>query len=294
MELPLFAILQRTPRVAVTLAFVLFLLTIVPALYSLLANQIFLPLSISSSETYSPSPLDHTRLSHLNSSSNQILSPVNAPIPAPPDNTPSKHRKSSFHRSPTPENGPIPSPTDHIQRSSSSDQVPSPKNGPIPAPLNHTSFTHRNSSSYQSPSPVNGPIPTPLDHTSLRYRIPSSDQSPSPVDSPIPAPLNHTSLGHHNSSSDPISSSHDHSSPVTTSRSRTQITNDEPRCDLFTGEWVPNKETPYYTNTTCRAIHEHQNCMKYGRPDTEFMRWKWKPDGCDLPIFDPQEFLGNG
>nr|VDD19426.1 unnamed protein product [Brassica rapa] len=47
---------------------------------------------------------------------------------------------------------------------------------------------------------------------------------------------------------------------------------------------------PYY-NMTCWAIQEHQNCMQFGRPDTGFMRWRWKPDGCDLPIFDPNEFL---
>ncbi|XP_031286021.1 protein trichome birefringence-like 19 [Pistacia vera] len=62
-------------------------------------------------------------------------------------------------------------------------------------------------------------------------------------------------------------------------------------CDIFSGEWVPNPEAPYYTNTTCWAIHEHQNCMKYGRPDSEFMKWKWKPDGCDLPVFNPGQFL---
>ncbi|XP_022770029.1 protein trichome birefringence-like 19 [Durio zibethinus] len=62
-------------------------------------------------------------------------------------------------------------------------------------------------------------------------------------------------------------------------------------CDIFTGEWVPNPDAPYYTNTTCRGIHEHQNCMKYGRPDTEFMKWKWKPDGCELPVFNPAQFL---
>ncbi|XVE71991.1 hypothetical protein DITRI_Ditri11bG0002500 [Diplodiscus trichospermus] len=62
-------------------------------------------------------------------------------------------------------------------------------------------------------------------------------------------------------------------------------------CDIFSGEWVPNADAPYYTNTTCWAIHEHQNCMKYGRPDTEFMKWKWKPDGCELPIFNPAQFL---
>ncbi|KAK2663105.1 hypothetical protein Ddye_001679 [Dipteronia dyeriana] len=64
----------------------------------------------------------------------------------------------------------------------------------------------------------------------------------------------------------------------------------EKRCDIFSGEWVPNPEGPYYTNTTCWAIHEHQNCMKYGRPDTDFMKWRWKPDGCDLPIFNPAQF----
>ncbi|KAM7516637.1 hypothetical protein LguiA_006220 [Lonicera macranthoides] len=63
------------------------------------------------------------------------------------------------------------------------------------------------------------------------------------------------------------------------------------KCDIFSGEWVRNPRGPYYTNRTCWAIQEHQNCMKYGRPDSGFMKWRWKPDGCDLPIFDPMEFL---
>lgn len=62
-------------------------------------------------------------------------------------------------------------------------------------------------------------------------------------------------------------------------------------CNLFSGEWVPNPEEPYYTNLTCWAIQEHQNCMKFGRPDTGYLKWRWKPDGCDLPLFDPQQFL---
>lgn len=63
------------------------------------------------------------------------------------------------------------------------------------------------------------------------------------------------------------------------------------KCDLFSGEWIPNPDAPYYTNTTCWAIHEHQNCMKYGRPDSEFMKWRWKPHECNLPIFNPAQFL---
>ncbi|KAG4969624.1 hypothetical protein JHK82_035320 [Glycine max] len=63
------------------------------------------------------------------------------------------------------------------------------------------------------------------------------------------------------------------------------------KCDIFSGEWVPNPKAPYYTNTTCWAIHEHQNCIKYGRPDSEFMKWRWKPNECELPIFNPFHFL---
>ncbi|KAI3665781.1 hypothetical protein L6452_44414 [Arctium lappa] len=62
-------------------------------------------------------------------------------------------------------------------------------------------------------------------------------------------------------------------------------------CDLFSGEWVENPEGPYYTNASCYAIQEHQNCMKYGRPDRDFLKWRWKPHGCELPIFDPSKFL---
>jgi len=62
-------------------------------------------------------------------------------------------------------------------------------------------------------------------------------------------------------------------------------------CDIFTGEWVWNPDAPYYTNMTCYAIHEHQNCMKYGRPDSDYLKWRWKPNGCELPIFDPFLFL---
>ncbi|KAK7316231.1 hypothetical protein VNO77_35093 [Canavalia gladiata] len=63
------------------------------------------------------------------------------------------------------------------------------------------------------------------------------------------------------------------------------------KCDFFSGEWVPNPKAPYYTNKTCWAIHEHQNCIKYGRPDSDFMKWRWKPNECELPLFNPFQFL---
>ncbi|KAL5984683.1 hypothetical protein ACLOJK_041304 [Asimina triloba] len=63
------------------------------------------------------------------------------------------------------------------------------------------------------------------------------------------------------------------------------------KCDLFTGEWIPNPSGPVYNNQSCHFIEEHQNCMKNGRPDTAYLYWKWKPRDCELPFFDPLRFL---
>lgn len=62
-------------------------------------------------------------------------------------------------------------------------------------------------------------------------------------------------------------------------------------CDIFRGEWVPDREAPYYNHKTCQYIQEHQNCLKYGRPDLGFLKWRWRPSGCELPRFDPLQFL---
>jgi hypothetical protein len=62
-------------------------------------------------------------------------------------------------------------------------------------------------------------------------------------------------------------------------------------CDIFRGEWVRDDGAPYYTNRSCAFIQEHQNCMKYGRPDLGFLSWRWRPDGCELPRFDAARFL---
>ncbi|CAN4082787.1 unnamed protein product [Withania somnifera] len=31
--------------------------------------------------------------------------------------------------------------------------------------------------------------------------------------------------------------------------------------------------------------------MKHGRPDSDYLKWRWKPNECDLPIFNPFQFL---
>ncbi|KAG5626610.1 hypothetical protein H5410_011828 [Solanum commersonii] len=62
-------------------------------------------------------------------------------------------------------------------------------------------------------------------------------------------------------------------------------------CDLFIGNWVYDPSGPVYTNATCYSIESHQNCMKNGRPDTEYLNWRWNPRDCELPRFSPKKFL---
>lgn len=62
-------------------------------------------------------------------------------------------------------------------------------------------------------------------------------------------------------------------------------------CDLFTGDWVPDPSAPAYTNATCHAIEDHQNCMRNGKPDSGYLYWRWNPRDCELPRFDPAKFL---
>ncbi|CAM6084703.1 unnamed protein product [Calypogeia fissa] len=62
-------------------------------------------------------------------------------------------------------------------------------------------------------------------------------------------------------------------------------------CDLFEGLWEHDPEGPLYTNSTCFYMQRDQNCLSNGRPDTEYLKWRWKPRGCDLPRFDANSFL---
>lgn len=66
----------------------------------------------------------------------------------------------------------------------------------------------------------------------------------------------------------------------------------EMECDLFQGQWVEEtSRKPLYANATCPIMSQQQNCPGNGRPDSGFLNWKWKPQGCALPDFDAVEFL---
>lgn len=64
-------------------------------------------------------------------------------------------------------------------------------------------------------------------------------------------------------------------------------------CDLFDGSWILEQEgnSLYYTNFSCPTIPHSKNCLLNGRPDEEFLHWRWKPDECVLPRFSAKAFL---
>ncbi|KAM7268395.1 hypothetical protein ACFE04_010561 [Oxalis oulophora] len=63
------------------------------------------------------------------------------------------------------------------------------------------------------------------------------------------------------------------------------------QCSIFNGKWIPYPNGTYYTNSTIKLMTDQQNCAKFGRRDTDYMKWRWKPDECELPRFDAVRFL---
>ncbi|CAI8587645.1 unnamed protein product [Vicia faba] len=66
---------------------------------------------------------------------------------------------------------------------------------------------------------------------------------------------------------------------------------DDPSCDYFNGKWIHDKTGPLYNGTTCVTIKESQNCITNGRPDSNYLYYRWNPTQCNLPRFEPNTFL---
>jgi hypothetical protein len=59
-------------------------------------------------------------------------------------------------------------------------------------------------------------------------------------------------------------------------------------CDVFSGGWVRDDVSTAaasYTGFNCPVIDAEFNCQLYGRPDSDYLRYRWKPAGCDLPRY---------
>ncbi|GER57558.1 trichome birefringence-like [Striga asiatica] len=81
------------------------------------------------------------------------------------------------------------------------------------------------------------------------------------------------------------------SQEVTDQNTTQELFDSEGKCNLFVGDWVPYEGQLLYTNNSCSFIGGHQDCMKNGRPDRDYLHWRWKPHACDLPRLHPKKFL---
>ncbi|CAN6547542.1 unnamed protein product [Malus baccata var. baccata] len=62
-------------------------------------------------------------------------------------------------------------------------------------------------------------------------------------------------------------------------------------CDLYAGTWVKDEHYPLYEPRSCPYVDEAFDCQSNGRSDSEYLKWRWKPQGCDLPRFNATDFL---
>ncbi|KAJ4830782.1 hypothetical protein Tsubulata_031162 [Turnera subulata] len=62
-------------------------------------------------------------------------------------------------------------------------------------------------------------------------------------------------------------------------------------CDLYKGRWVRDEDYPIYKPGSCPFVDEAFDCQNNGRKDSDYLKWRWKPDACDLPRFNGTDFL---
>ncbi|CAH8256329.1 unnamed protein product [Arabidopsis lyrata] len=64
-------------------------------------------------------------------------------------------------------------------------------------------------------------------------------------------------------------------------------------CDIYDGSWVraDDETMPYYPSGSCPYIDRDFNCHANGRPDDAYAKWRWQPNGCDIPRLNGTDFL---
>eukprot|EP00268_Persea_americana_P026434 TRINITY_DN2585_c0_g2_i2.p1 TRINITY_DN2585_c0_g2~~TRINITY_DN2585_c0_g2_i2.p1 ORF type:complete len:501 (-),score=71.26 TRINITY_DN2585_c0_g2_i2:641-2143(-) len=63
------------------------------------------------------------------------------------------------------------------------------------------------------------------------------------------------------------------------------------KCDIFDGQWVRDDSYPLYREGSCSFIDEQYNCFLNGRPDRDYQKLRWQPNGCNIPRLNATDML---
>uniref|UniRef100_A0A7N0TGN7 Trichome birefringence-like N-terminal domain-containing protein n=1 Tax=Kalanchoe fedtschenkoi TaxID=63787 RepID=A0A7N0TGN7_KALFE len=70
------------------------------------------------------------------------------------------------------------------------------------------------------------------------------------------------------------------------------VTLNQTACNPFVGSWVRDDTYPFYQSAQCATIIDAEfNCQMNGRPDSDYLKYRWKPQACDIPRFNGVQFL---
>ncbi|KAL0667330.1 hypothetical protein Bca4012_030034 [Brassica carinata] len=91
----------------------------------------------------------------------------------------------------------------------------------------------------------------------------------------------------------PVHNNSTHSNFAKHPRRRVVFPVNRSSCDLFAGEWVRDATYPLYRVEECGRgmIDPGFDCQTYGRPDSDYLKFRWKPFNCDVPRFSGVKFL---
>ncbi|KAL3651746.1 hypothetical protein CASFOL_004748 [Castilleja foliolosa] len=62
-------------------------------------------------------------------------------------------------------------------------------------------------------------------------------------------------------------------------------------CNLYEGNWVFDESYPLFDSLKCLFIRKEFDCLKYGRSNLDYLKYRWQPNGCDIKRFDGIDFL---